>query len=89
MKMVTQWLEVNRWKEYFESLLNEENENHFEEESAVEGPIEDITIDEVSATIKSMKNRKAAGLSVVASDVFKFAWETGMVQLLKKFKKYS
>ena len=35
------------WKGYLESLLKEENKNQFEEEPAVEGPIEDITIDEV------------------------------------------
>ena len=74
------------WKEYFESLLNEENENQFEEEPAVEGPIEDITIDEVSAAIKRMKNRKAAGPSGVTSDLFKFAGETGVEQLLKLFR---
>ena len=38
---------MERWKSYFEELLNEANEHHLEEESKVEGPIRGVTEEEV------------------------------------------
>ena len=74
------------WKAYFENLLNEENPNEFEDEPPAEGPIEDISLDEVRAAIKSMKPRKAAGPSGVTTDLLKFAGETGVKELLQIFQ---
>ena len=74
------------WKAYFENLLNKENPNEFEEEPPVEGPIEEISLEEVRAAIKIMKPRKAAGPSGVTTDLLKFAGETGVKELLQIFQ---
>ena len=71
----------NVWKVYFENLLNEENPNEFEEEPLVEGPTEDIEVEEVRAAIKSMKPRKAAGPSGVTTDLIKFAGDSAVRKL--------
>ena len=63
------------------ALLNEENPNHFEDVPATEGPIEDITLEEVRKAMKGMKNRKATGPSGIFNDMIKLARDTGAVKL--------
>ena len=77
----------NVWKGYFETLLNEENPNEFEEEPPVEGPIEDIDEEEVRAAIQSMKSRKAAGPSGVTTDLIKFGGESATKELHQIFQR--
>ena len=49
-----------RWQEYFKELLNVENERgDLDTAEPIEGPIEDITIEEVRQAIKGMKMGKA------------------------------
>ena len=48
-----------RWRSYFEKLLNEKNENDIPVLEAVQGPIDEITEEEVEKAIISMKNNKA------------------------------
>uniref|UniRef100_H3AL42 Reverse transcriptase domain-containing protein n=1 Tax=Latimeria chalumnae TaxID=7897 RepID=H3AL42_LATCH len=77
-----------RWREYFEKLLNEENpreelpeglpENH----TAVEG----ITKEEVVETMKKMKNRKATGPDEVPIEAFKEMKEMGLVVLTRLYR---
>ena len=74
------------WKDYFEILLNEENENEFDSEPVVEGPIEDVTLPEVRAALRAMKPRRAAGPSGVTSDLFKYVGETGVKELHQVFQ---
>ena len=38
---------MERWKSYFEDLLNEANKYHLEEESKAKGPIRGVTEEEV------------------------------------------
>ena len=71
----------NVWKGYFENLLNEENPNEFEEEPLVEGPIEDIDVEEIRAAIESMKPRKVAGPSGVTTDLIKSAGDSAVREL--------
>ena len=52
---------MERWKSFFDELLNEANEYHLEEESKVEGPIRGVTEEEVEGSLKNMKNGKAPG----------------------------
>ena len=61
------------WRRYFEKLSNEENPSNFEVEDSVEGPVEDITLEEVNTAIRSMKNGKAPGPTGVNSEMFKLA----------------
>ena len=50
-----------RWKKYFETLLNDENDNELEEESLVEGLIQEVTEGDVNKALKGMRNNKAPG----------------------------
>ena len=58
---------LQRWREYFDGLLNEENPSTHEEIPPVEGPLEDITRDEVHTAMRKLKSGKAAGPSEVTS----------------------
>ena len=49
---------MERWKRYFQLLLNEENEYEMEELERVEGPVEEIKIEEVEKAVgKIIKHR--------------------------------
>ena len=51
-----------RWKEYYTTLLNKENQrDELEDTSPVEGPIEELTRKEIRDAIKAMKKGKVAG----------------------------
>ena len=76
-----------RWKNYFDALLNEEYPNVFEEVDRVEGPIEDFTLAEIRKAVGSMKNRRAPGPSGLSSEMLKLAGETGLMELYKIFRK--
>ena len=68
-----------RWKEYFEELLNVENERGLLEEALPTlGPIENITLDEVNAAIQSMKLNKASGPTGVVIEMIKALDEAGI-----------
>ena len=45
-----------RWREYFEVLLNGENESEFDVVEAVEVPLYEITEQDVEKALKGMKN---------------------------------
>ena len=49
---------AERWRRYFQELLNEEYENQIEECDVVEGPIESIAEEEVRTAISKMKNKR-------------------------------
>src|SRR3989442_4653765 len=74
---------MQRWKEYYDQLLNEEfewNKDSIDEvnkvEAAVDGRV--ISADEVRLAIFKAKCGKAAGPSGVAADMLKAAGESGM-----------
>ena len=65
-----------RWREYFEKLLNEENEWNDELSAEyVEGPADMISKEEVRQAIQDLKVRKAAGPSGVTGEMIKAAGE--------------
>ena len=72
---------MSRWKQYFEKLLNECNEYDLEDVSRTEGPIENVTSEEVKGSLKKMKNGKAPGPSGITSDLLKAAGEPVVEEL--------
>ena len=65
-----------RWREYFEKLLNEENEWNDELSAEyVEGPADMISKEEVRQAIQDLKVRKAAGPSGVTGEMIMAAGE--------------
>ena len=76
-----------RWREYFEVLLNGENESKFDVVEAVEGPLYEITEQEVEKALNGMKNDRAAGPSGLTSDMLKYVGRTGVLELLRVFQK--
>ncbi len=73
-----------RWKEYFEELLNVENDRgELEKVEAVEGPELDVTKEEVEKAIASMKCGKASGPSGVNVDMIKALGELGIEWVCK------
>ena len=64
---------MERWRNYFSSLLNETNEYQPEEEDIVEGLIWSVTEQIVKQALKSIKVGKAPGPSGVTSDLIKAA----------------
>ena len=54
---------AKRWKEYFEVLLNEENDRELrlEEAEKVTGPVQEVDCEEVVAALRRMKRGKAVG----------------------------
>ena len=75
-----------RWRDYFSELLNVENESEMEEGEAVEGPLHDITVEEVELALKAMKPNKAPGPSGLTADVLKSAGGVVLEQLTKVLK---
>ena len=77
-----------RWREYFSNLLNVENaREQLGEVPAVEGPVQEISREEVKKAIESMKKGKAAGCSGLPIDLIKHLGESGvdmMHELLKR-----
>ena len=66
----------DRWREYFEKLLNEENDWNDELSAEyVEGPADMINKEEVRQAIQDLKVRKAAGPSGVTGEMIKTAGE--------------
>ena len=79
-EMLTDEVKIKeRWREYFSNLLNVENaREQLGEVSAVEGPIQEISREEVKKAIESMKKGKAAGCSGLPIDLMKHLGESGV-----------
>ena len=77
-----------RWREYFSNLLNVENvREQLGEVPAVEGPVHEISREEVKNAIERMKKGKAAGCSGLPIDLIKHLGESGvdmMHEILKR-----
>ena len=68
-----------RWKEYFEELLSVENERgRLGDVSKVEGPIEEITSEEMKRALQDTKRRKASGPSGVTVEYRKYLGDVGV-----------
>ena len=75
----------DRWRGYFEDLLNAENPNALEDMPPVLGPVEEVSAQEVSLAVRGMKSGKAAGPSEVTSEMFVIAGEQGTEMLCSVF----
>jgi hypothetical protein len=72
---------MEAWREYFQSLLNEEfdwNKDGLKAIDAVEGPAEEFCECEVRAAIAQMKSGKAVGPSGIAAEMLKAAGVDGV-----------
>ena len=71
----------NRWKEYFNTLLDVENERgELEEVAKTEGPINQISREEIKKAMGKMKLGKVAGPSEVVIELIKVMG--GMARIL-------
>ena len=76
----------DRWKNYFDGLLNVENPSVLDDVECVEGPLQDVTCGEVVAALKAMKPNKAPGPSGLSCDILKSAGGTVTEQLTRIFQ---
>ncbi|KAK3542474.1 hypothetical protein QTP86_027736 [Hemibagrus guttatus] len=78
-----------RWKEYFEELMNEENEREKRVEgvNSVEQKVDEIRKDEVRKALKRMKSGKAVGPDDIPVEVWKCLGETAVEFLASLFNR--
>lgn len=88
-KVLTEEAKIKeRWREYFNKLLNTENEREDTEEvEPVEGPETNITEKEIEEAVKKMKSGKAPGCTGVTVELFKTLGEEGVEMLHNLFNK--
>ena len=73
---------ADRWKEYFQQLLNTENpRDALPESKLVEGPEQRIEVREVEAALKKMKCGKDSGPTGVTSEMLKALGDIGIAHL--------
>ncbi|KAG7470479.1 hypothetical protein JOB18_047048 [Solea senegalensis] len=77
------------WKEYFEELMNEENEREqrVEEVTTVNHEVAEISKDEVRGALKRMKNGKAVGPDDIPVEVWKCLGEEAVEFLVRLFNR--
>ena len=80
---------MGRWKEYFEELMNVENEREqrLEEVSAVDQDVAKISQDEVRRALKRMKSGKAVGPDDIPVEVWKCLGEVAVEFLTGLFNR--
>ncbi len=78
---------MDRWRRYFQSLLNENNPYTISQVEKVEGPIKDVTIEEVQKALTKMRDYKSAGPSEITASILKSLGEEGIKELTKVFQK--
>ncbi|KAK3564068.1 hypothetical protein QTP86_007525 [Hemibagrus guttatus] len=78
-----------RWKEYFEELMNEENEREkrVERVNSVEQKVDKIRKDEVRKALKRMKSGKAVGPDDIPVEVWKCLGEAAVEFLANLFNR--
>ncbi|KAK3514994.1 hypothetical protein QTP70_003257 [Hemibagrus guttatus] len=78
-----------RWKEYFEELMNEENEREkrVERVNSVEQKVDKIRKDEVRKALKRMKGGKAVGPDDIPVEVWKCLGEAAVEFLTSLFNR--
>ena len=78
----------DRWKEYFEMLLNTENEREqLEQGEQCEGPEMMITKQEIKEALKKMKKGKAQGCSGLTVELIKLLEDDGVEMMSELFNK--
>ena len=70
---------LKRWKEYFQKLLNEENERLIREDGQINmGMVMGFSRDEVVQALRKMKNGKSTGPDLIPVEVWKALGEEGV-----------
>ncbi|KAK3560019.1 hypothetical protein QTP86_033818 [Hemibagrus guttatus] len=94
LKVITQFFTSEesvqrRWKEYFEELMNEENEREKRVEgvNSVEQKVDKIRKDEVRKALKKMKSGKAVGPDDIPVEVWKCLGEAAVEFLTSLFNR--
>ncbi|KAK3566841.1 hypothetical protein QTP86_004554 [Hemibagrus guttatus] len=88
-RVLTSEESVQRWKEYFEELMNEENERgkRVEGVNSVEQKVDKIRKDEVRKALKRMKSGKAVGPDDIPMEVWKCLGEAAVEFLTSLFNR--
>ena len=76
---------MERWKEYYQKLMNEDNprQGRNEQQAVVEDDVTEITSAEIEMALRNMKNVNATGPDNLPVEVWKSLGRTG-VNFLKK-----
>ena len=80
---------LKRWKEYFEKLMNEENNRdpRTKEAEVVNGKVNCISREEVKKALKRMKKGKAVGPDELPVKAWKCMEKMGIKFLTRLFKR--
>ena len=87
--MVNSEAVLKRWKEYFEKLMNEENnrEPRTEEAEVVNEEVNCVSREEVKNALRRMKKGKAVGPDELAVEIWKCMGEMGIKFLTRLFNR--
>ena len=87
--MVNSEAVLKRWKEYFEKLMNEENnrEPRTEEPEVVNEEVNCVSREEVKNALRRMKKGKAVGPDELPVEVWKYMGEMGIKFLTRLFNR--
>ena len=76
------------WKEYMEKRMKKENAwDQMTEIGMVEGPVEEISLEEKTSAIKKIKLGKAFGLSKVSMEIMNASGKAGIDMMTKLFQR--
>ena len=77
---------ISRWAEYYRDLLNKARQ-HIDgrNEPLTEGPLHQVTCEEVDRQLKKMKNGKSCGPDGIPTEALKHLGDWGVRQLTKLF----
>ena len=80
---------LERWKEYYEKLMNEENDRHprTEEAEVVNDEVNWFSREEVKNALRRMKKVKAVGPDELSVEVWKWMGEMGIKFLTRLFNR--
>ena len=87
--MISSEAVLNRWKKYFEKLINEENdrEPRTEEVEVVNKEVNYVSREEVKNALRKMKKGKVVGPDKLPVEVWKCTREMGIEFLTRLFNK--
>ena len=87
--MVNSEAVLKRWKEYFEKLMNKENdrESRTEEAEVVNQEVNCVSREEVKNALRKMKKGKAVGPDELPVEVWKCIGEMGIKFLIRMFNR--
>ena len=87
--MVNSEAMLKRWKEYFEKLMNKENdrESRTEEAEVVNQEVNCVSREEVKNALRRMKKGKAVGPDKLIVEVWKCTGEMGIKFLIRLFNR--